>query len=326
MVKKSAVSPLAILPAWAQHADDLTAWKTPERFEYLPIVDRPKLKPPAKGKRVIVWPVVSVEEWDVTKPMPRTVGLPPGGQIFLPDVQNWTWHEYGMRVGIWRFLDVFRKHGIRPTVTLNAKVCETRPRLAKAMMDDGWEFMAHCYEQMHIAKISDQRAMMKHTIAVMKKFTGRFPAGWLGPGRGQSFATLDYLTELGFKWFGDFVMDDLPTWMRTKTGPILMVPYTTELNDIPVMVGAQHESDVFIKRCQQIYETIHREALQHDNPRVFAFAVHPFVTGAAHRINYFDQMLSFLRSKDDVVFMNSEQIYNWYAGEQKPNAFERSKR
>jgi allantoinase len=314
----------APLPPWALNADDVTAWKTPERFEYVPIVDRPKLELPAPGKRIIVWPVVNVEEWDVTKPMPRAVGLPPGGQVVLPDTQNWGWHEYGMRVGIWRFLDLFRKHDIRPTVSINAKVCETRPRLARAMLDDGWEFMAHCYEQMHIAKIADQRAMMRHTIEVLRQCTGQSPLGWLGPGRGQTFATLDYMTELGFKWFGDFIMDDLPVWVRTKNGPILSLPYTVELNDIPVMNGAQHESDVFLKRCHLIYETMHRDALLHDNVRVFSFGIHPYISGAAHRIGYLDQMLAFLRSRDDVCFMNSEQLYSWYRKQVKPNAFERS--
>ncbi|MGI9422802.1 MAG: polysaccharide deacetylase family protein, partial [Hyphomicrobiaceae bacterium] len=194
--------------------DDSAAMKPPERIDYVPIVDRKKLSLPG-GKRIIVWPVVNVEEWDVTRAMPRTTLGPPGGTTFLPDIPNWTWHEYGMRVGIWRMMETLSDAGVTPTVCLNAKVLETRPRLGHAMHEAGWEFMAHCYEQMHISKVADQRAMMRQTVDIIKAFTGELPAGWLGPGLGQTFATCDYIAEAGFRWFADYVMDDLPFWVRT---------------------------------------------------------------------------------------------------------------
>jgi peptidoglycan/xylan/chitin deacetylase (PgdA/CDA1 family) len=300
----------------SENSDDLSAMKPHERFDYLPIIDRPKLTLP-HGKRVIVWPVVNVEEWDVTKPMPRTASGPPGGQFFLPDIPNWGWHEYGMRVGIWRLMDAFSEAGITPTVCINAKVIETRPRLGDAMRDAGWEFMAHCYEQMHITKVPDQRAMMRQTIDIIERHTGRFPAGWLGPGRGQTFATADYIAEMGFKWFGDYVMDDLPFWVRTLHGPILSVPYTVELNDIPIMVGAQHESHVMLDRVKLALKVLQRDALKTDSVRVLGFGVHPYISGATHRIDYFREILSTLKSSSDVTFMTSEQIYNWYS-EQDP--------
>ena len=218
----------------------------------------------------------------------------------------------GMRVGVWRFLDVFERLGITPSVCLNAKVIETRPRLAHAMKDAGWEFIAHCYEQMHIARIEDQRAMLRQTIAVMQPFLGTFPAGWLGPGRGQTFATMDYIAEAGFTWFADYVMDDLPFWCRTRHGPILAMPYTSEMNDIPVMVGAQHESHVFIERCKLHFDTLLREAVATDSARVMCVSVHPYVSGAAHRIGLFEEMLAWLKGHPNVVFMTGQGIYDWY--------------
>jgi len=297
--------------------DEAVAMKPAERFDYLPIVDRRKYSLP-RNKRIIVWAVTNVEEWDVTKPMPRTVSNPPGGQIFLPDIANWGWHEYGMRVGVWRFLEVFKRLGITPSVCLNAKVIETRPRLAHAMKDAGWEFIAHCYEQMHIAKIEDQRAMMRQTLDVMRPFLGQTTPGWLGPGRGQTFATMDYIAEMGFTWFADYVMDDLPFWCRTKHGPLLAMPYTSEMNDIPVMVGAQHESHVFIDRCKLYFDTVLREAVSLDSVRVMCVSVHPYVSGAAHRIGLFEEMLAWLKTHPSVEFMTGQQIYDWYSAQEAP--------
>ncbi|MBI4193625.1 MAG: polysaccharide deacetylase family protein [Betaproteobacteria bacterium] len=283
--------------------------KWEERFAYSAIVDRPRLKLP-RGARLIVWPVVNIEEWEIARPMPRNVSNPPGGVAAVPDIQNWGWHEYGMRVGIWRIMEVLAKHRIKPTLSINAKVCETRPRIAQAALDAGWEFMAHCYVQMPIHKVEDQRAMMRRTVDVIRKFTGGAPDGWLGPGRGQTYATLDYIAEAGFKWFGDYVMDDQPFWARTVHGPVLAVPYSVELNDITIMLTGQHESDAMLKRVRDAFAVLYREAAR--GVRVLAFGVHPYITGAAHRIRYFDEMLRHLRKHRGVVFWNGRQIHDWF--------------
>jgi hypothetical protein len=70
-----------------------------ERVPYSAIVDRPKMKLPDDGK-IIVWTIVNLEVWDISKPMARQVIPAPTGAVLLPDVANWSWHEYGMRVGV----------------------------------------------------------------------------------------------------------------------------------------------------------------------------------------------------------------------------------
>lgn len=290
--------------------DEEKAMKPNERFEYSAIIDRPPLKLP-RGVRMIVWPVVNVEEWEITRPMPRNVSNPPGGVSVVPDIQNWGWHEYGMRVGIWRIMEALRRHRIKPTLSINARVCETRPRIARAALDDGWELMAHCYVQMPIHKIEDQRAMIRQSIEVLKKFTGKMPAGWLGPGRGQTYATLDYIAEAGFKYFADWVMDDQPFYVKTAHGSILSIPYTVELNDITIMLTGQHESDAMLKRVRDAFDRMYAESAQ--GARVMAFGVHPYISGAAHRIKYFEAMLRYLRKRKGVVFWTGEQIHDWYS-------------
>jgi allantoinase len=72
-----------------------------DRIHYQAQVDRPKLTLPG-GKKLAVWIILNVEEWRIENAMPRTVLSPPMGQPLLPDVPNWSWHEYGMRAGFWR--------------------------------------------------------------------------------------------------------------------------------------------------------------------------------------------------------------------------------
>ena len=76
-----------------------------ERLAYSPIAGRAPLKLPG-GARMVVWTIVNVEEWDIDRPMPRTVLTPPAGGVPKPDIPNWAWHEYGNRVGFWRMLEL----------------------------------------------------------------------------------------------------------------------------------------------------------------------------------------------------------------------------
>ena len=126
-----------------------------DRCAYSAIVDRPPLFLPNRA-RIVVWTIVNLEFWDISRPMARQVLPAPTGQVLLPDVPNWAWHEYGMRVGVWRFFELFARLAIRPTLSINARVCEEYERVARAAREAGWEFMGHAWEQMPIHKVEDQ--------------------------------------------------------------------------------------------------------------------------------------------------------------------------
>src|SRR5262249_28630275 len=203
------------------HAPQGTSMTLPrERFGYSSPFTRPALKLPGKG-RIIVWTVVNIEEWEITRPMARQLSQPPMGQTPIPDMPNWTWDEYGMRGGFWRLMRALEKAAVTPTMSVNAKVCETYPEVAKAARDAQWEFMAHSYVQMPIQQIADQRAVMRQSIEIIEQFTGKKPTGWLGPGRGQTYETLDHVGECGFTWFGHWLLAAHPFYVNTAPPPLL---------------------------------------------------------------------------------------------------------
>ena len=96
------------------------------RADYVPLFERKPLKLPGNA-RMAVWPVINVEEWDINAPMARTVLPPPQGVTVLPDIANFGWFDYGLRIGFWRLKRVLDRHGIRATVSLNASICHTYP-------------------------------------------------------------------------------------------------------------------------------------------------------------------------------------------------------
>jgi allantoinase len=280
-----------------------------ERAPFSAIVDRPPLKLPGNG-RIVIWSIVNLEVWDIARPMPRAFLSPPSGQPLLPDVPNWSWHEYGMRVGVWRFFKMFESLGIRPTLSINARVCEDYERVARQAVDAGWEFMAHAYDQIPMHKLDDQAAMIERSLDVIERFTKVRPVGWLGPGLTQTFETPDLLTKAGIKYIGDWVYDDEPTEIKTANGPLVTLPYTVEQNDIPVMMIHQHQSSYWTTRLTETFDQLYEESAE--RPKVMAIAVHPYISGMPHRIRHLRAAYEYFSRFDGVVHWNGTQMLDWY--------------
>jgi peptidoglycan/xylan/chitin deacetylase (PgdA/CDA1 family) len=282
-----------------------------ERAPFSAIVDRPKRSLPG-GARVVVWPIVNLEVWDIARPMPRQVLPQPAGTALLPDVPNWSWHEYGMRVGVWRFFDLFRRLGIRPTLSINARVCDDYERVAAEARDAGWEFMGHAWDQMPIHKSDDQRAMIHRSLDRLERFTGSRPVGWLGPGLTQTEETPELLAEAGVRYIGDFVWDDEPVEIETAKGKLLTLPYTVELNDIPTMIVQHHESAYWRTRCQDAFERLWQEGAE--RPKIMAIAIHPYISGQPHRIRYLEEVYAHFAGREGVLHWNGAEILRWWEG------------
>jgi allantoinase len=228
----------------------------------------------------------------------------------LPDVPHWTWHEYGMRVGVWRFFDLFKKHGIKPTLAINARVCEDYARVAEEARREGWEFMGHAYDQMPMHKHENQQQMIHRTMDIIERFTGKRPVGWLGPGLTETFETPELLAGAGVKYIGDWVFDDEPVTIRTANGPLVALPYTVELNDITIMVVQHHESDYLLKRAIDMLDRLYAEG--EARAKIMALAIHPYISGQPHRIKYLEDIYAYANRFAGVLHWNGEQIFDWY--------------
>jgi len=280
-----------------------------KRLRYSAIVDRPPLMLPDKA-RVVVWPVVNVEVWDIGRPMPRQVLPPPTGATLLPDVPHWGWHEYGMRVGFWRMKAVLDELKIVPSLSVNARVCLDYPRVAKAARDSGWEFMGHSYDQRPTHTEPDPVGMIRQSVKVIREFTGKRPVGWMGPGLTETLDTPEHLVAAGIQYIADWVIDDEPCTIRTRGGELVTLPYSLELNDIAMMVVQHHAAGEFVTRSMDYFERVYREG--RERAKIMAIAVHPYISGVPHRIKYFESVLRRLRKQKGVLFWNGAQILDWY--------------
>ena len=284
------------------------------RAPYQAIVDRPRLRLP-NDDRLAIWVIVNVEEWSIERSMPRTVLSPPMGQPLLPDLPNWAWHEYGMRVGFWRLLAALEKRGIRATFAVNGNVCTSYERVARAARDAGWEFMGHGFVQRPMHRIDDQPASIKDTIDIIRDFTGRAPRGWESPGLTETLDTLDHLAAAGIEYVCNWPFDDLPVEMQTKSGPIVSLPYPVEVNDVVASAVQQQPSDEILRRGRDTFDRLYQEGAT--IPRIMAISIHPYLTGVPHRIKYLEMLLDHVLAQPDVVVMTGEEILDWYRAEMR---------
>jgi allantoinase len=280
-----------------------------ERIAYSPITQRPLLKLPG-GARMVVWTIVNVEEWDIDQAMPRTVLTPPAGGAPMPDIPNWCWHEYGNRVGFWRFTEILDTLKIKAALAINGTAVRAYEPIARAALERGWEFMGHGYTQRNMQKVENEADDIARTAEAIRAFTGKRPRGWLGPGLTETWHTPDLLAEAGYEYVADWVLDDQPVVLKTRTKPIVNIPYTQECNDVAMMLIQHHEAGEYYRRAIDQFEQIYADS--RDSARVMALVVHPYIMGAAHRAKYYRRALEDIRKRDDVLFWTGEQILDWY--------------
>jgi peptidoglycan/xylan/chitin deacetylase (PgdA/CDA1 family) len=195
-------------------------------------------------------------------------------------------------------------------LSINARACLAYGPVARAARRAGWEFMGHAWEQMPIHKVDDQAEMITKSLDTLARFAGTRPVDWLGPGLTETHETPDLLAAAGVKYIGDWVYDDEPTEIKTTHGPLVTLPYSVELNDIPMMLVQHHESAYFTQRCIDSFERLYHEGAE--RAKVMAIAIHPYISGQPHRIKYLEAVYEHIRRYEGVLHWNGVEILDWY--------------
>jgi allantoinase len=269
-------------------------------FPYQAIVDRPRVTWPS-GARVAVWVIPNIEHFHIEI----------GNQA--PDIRNHSRRDYGNRVGVWRIIEVLAKHGVRGTVALNAEVGRFYPRIMEEVTKLQWELMGHGLTN-SVLLTGLPKDKEAGVIAEAREIIGQWGQtmrGWLGPGLGETWHTLDLLREHGVEYVCDWVNDDLP--YRMNNG-LYSIPYSIELNDMPLFNMPSIDIGEFERRIRETFDVLYEEGAR--NGRVMAIALHPFLIGVPHRIRTLDRALSYIASHGSVWFATGSEIIDAYRSQE----------
>jgi peptidoglycan/xylan/chitin deacetylase (PgdA/CDA1 family) len=276
-------------------------------YAYSPIVERPRLQWPG-GARVAFYIGLNIEHYHVDKPAtsatPTTVGL-------VPDPMNYGWRDYGVRVGVWRLIELLDRVGMVPSVMLNSEVCHHYPQIVQAGRDRGWAWLAHGQNNstLHTGFGADEeRAYLTEMVQTIASATGSAPRGWLGPAMTETFDTPRLLAELGLTYVLDWCNDDQP--FPLSVDGMIAVPYSVELNDITLCVGRNLSGEAYVR---WVIDTLDQLLADGESTgRVMALPIHPFVINQPSRHRYLARVLEEVAARDGVWVTTSDEIARHY--------------
>lgn len=231
----------------------------------------------------------------------------------MPDVLNYSWRDYGVRVGIWRLMDVMQRCGFRGTAALNSDVCASYPQILEAGNALGWEWMGHGLNNSTLINRQDEaeeRAMIAEVRDTIAKSTGRAPRGWLGPALTESHRTPDLLAEAGFDYVADWANDEQPYTMRVSSGRLTAIPYSLEINDIPAFLDRGLSGEAFSRMICDQFDVLYEDSAV--SGRVMSIGLHPFLIGRPFRAKYLEQALRHIAARSDAWLATGSEIIDAY--------------
>jgi peptidoglycan/xylan/chitin deacetylase (PgdA/CDA1 family) len=281
-----------------------------DRYDDSFIFERKPFKWPG-DKTLAVWIAPNVEVWRYDSPGGQAV-TPNTGNI-VPDVVNYAWREYGMRVGLWRIADVLDAAGVKATVALNSNVAEAHPKAVDEMKRRGWEFMGHGItnsENLAGLTLERERELIQTVLKTIEQASGRRPRGWLGSGLTETYNTLDILAAEGITYCGDWNSDDQPYPMKVRTGRMFSIPYCMEINDIPLFIRKGYTGEQYLQSVIDQFDTLYADSAK--QPRVMGIPLHPMITGQPLRIRYLERAIAHMKARDQVWFATGSEIIDAY--------------
>jgi peptidoglycan/xylan/chitin deacetylase (PgdA/CDA1 family) len=282
----------------------------PNLYDYWPYMDRPKIVWPG-GKKLAFWVAPNIEFYEFNPPSnPSRPGWPKPS----PDVVGYSQRDWGNRIGHWRLMELMDRHGLKGSISLSTALINHHPQIIEACVARHWEFFSHGIYNTRYSYGMDEaqeRAMIEDSIDSILAATGQRIRGYLAPALTHTERTLDLIAEYDFWYTCDLFQDDQPQPLKTRSGRLISMPYSLEVNDV-ITYGAMAMSpwrygDVLKRHFDQLLEEGERSGT------VMCIPLHAYLVSQAHRLRPFAEALAHIGSHtDDVWFATAIEIADHY--------------
>jgi peptidoglycan/xylan/chitin deacetylase (PgdA/CDA1 family) len=293
----------------------------PSSYEFVALPDRGPLRFPG-GARLALILTVNLEYWEKSRSGQKEP-LFTGGPMTIPqalpgdvwDTANWTWREYGQRVGVWRLIDAFDRAGVKPSCTVNGLLMTERRRIVDAVNGRGWELVPHNWAQNDLLTYyadnpAGERAVIERTLDEYQRAVGRPAKAWLSSAIRGTAHTPAFLKEFGLIAYCDYLNDDQPYLIDTLHGPIVCIPYSNDINDFNLFARGGLAPAAGLETLQVCFDQLYEESAA--SGRIMNFGMHPHVMGHAHRVGALRRFIDYAKSHSGVWFASREEIAMWY--------------
>jgi len=282
----------------------------PNLYDYWPYRDRPKIVWPG-GKKLAFWIAPNIEYYEYDPPKNT---LRPGWPKPSPDVVGYSQRDWGNRVGHWRLMELMDKYGMRGSVSLSTGLIDHHPEIIEACVERSWEFFSHGIYNTRFSYNMDEaqeRAVIEDSIRSIQAATGQRIRGYLAPALTHTERTMDLLAEYDFWYTCDLFQDDQPQPIKTRTGRMISMPYSLEVNDVIIYsqqgVTPSAYADLLKRQFDQLLEE--GEA----SGTVMCIPLHAYLVGQPHRMRPFEEALKHVAAyADDVWITTAVEIAGYY--------------
>jgi len=282
----------------------------PNLYDYWPYKDRPPIVWPG-GKKLAFWIAPNIESYEFDPPKNASR---PGWPRPSPDVVGYSQRDWGNRVGHWRLLELMDKHSLRGSISLSTALIDHHPEIIEACVARNWEFFSHGIYNTRFSYNMDEaqeRAIIKDSIRSIQAATGQRIRGYLAPALTHTERTLDLLAEYDFWYTCDLFQDDQPQPVKTKTGKLISMPYSLEVNDVitygALAMSPQRYADVLKRHFDQLLEE------SQESGAVMCIPLHAYLVSQPHRLAAFAEALQHISdNSDDVWITTASEIAEVY--------------
>ncbi len=217
-------------------------------------------------------------------------------------------YEYGSRVGVWRILDLFRRHRMPLTVYGVAMAMERNPAAVDAFLEAGHEVASHGWRWINYqhVPIDEEREHMRRAIEIHKRLTGERPLGWYA-GRTSPNTRKLVVEDGGFVYDADDYSDDLPWYDRRHARPQLVVPYTLDANDMRFATPQGFNSgEQFYQYLKDSFDVLYAEG-----GRMMSVGLHCRLVGRPGRLRSLEKFLKYVKGRKVWVARRIDIARHW---------------
>lgn len=289
----------------------------PGLYDFHPYRDRPRIQWPGGGK-VAVWVAPNLEYYEIDPPNNphRKSWTKPH-----PDVVGFSHRDHSNRVSHWRMADAMSKYGFRGSVSLSVALCQHHPQVVADANQRGWEFFSHgIYNTRYTYGMSEaqERAIIEDSLRTVREATGQTIRGWLAPALTHTPRTLDLIAEYGLDYTCDLYHDDQPQPVKVKSGRLISMPYSLEVNDhygfFVYNMSPRDYADTLIRQYQRLAEEGEQSGT------VMCIPLHAYLIGQPHRIGPFAEVLRHIVDDGRAWITRAGDIADYYYAHYYPEA------
>ncbi|MCU0390785.1 MAG: polysaccharide deacetylase family protein [Thermoflexibacter sp.] len=283
--------------------------REPQLYDFWAYQDRPKIRW-KNGAKLAFWVAPNIEFYELyppTNPQRAAWSRP------LPDVKGYSMRDYGNRVGHYRMMEAMDKHGVRGSISLSVAMCQHHPEIIEECVKRNWEFFSHgiyntryCYGMDEI----QERAIIEDSLQTVKAATGQTIRGWLAPALTHTERTFDLLAEYGIWYTCDLFQDDQPQPIKVKSGKLISMPYSLEVNDVICYNSYLHTPRHYGEVLKRQFDQLYKEGEQ--SGTVMCIPLHAYLVGHPHRIQAFEEALAYITSHKDVWVTTAAEIATYF--------------